>query len=97
MAPAKNRHIFRFFKIIILINFFSRVFAECTEVIATSLIPLHTILPEKCAFVICTVWTKMTSLAGSLADGVLTDAILIPPLPLILPTKIRKESDLQKK
>ena len=34
-----------------------------------SLIPLHTTLPEICAFVIgfsCTEWTKMTSLAGSL-------------------------------
>ena len=73
------------------------VFSECTEVIATSLIPLHTILPEKCAFVICTVWTKMRSLASSLADGVLADTIIIPPLPPILPTKIRKESDLKKK
>ena len=35
--------------------------------IATSLIPQHTILPEKCAFVIWTVWTKMRSLAGSAA------------------------------
>ena len=32
----------------------------------------------------------MRSLAGSLADGVLADAILIPPLPLIQPTNIRK-------
>ena len=34
------------------------VFSECTEAIATSLIPLETILPEKCAFIIgfsCTV------------------------------------------
>ena len=31
----------------------------------------------------------MRSLAGSLADGVLADAILIPPRPLILPTNIR--------
>ena len=48
----------------------------------TSLIPLGTILPEKCAFIIgfsCTVWTKMRSLAGSLVDGVLGDIILIPP------------------
>ena len=33
----------------------------------------------------CTVWTKMRFLAGSLADGVLADAILIPPRPLIRP------------
>ena len=52
----------------------------CTEVIATSLIPLDTILPEKCAFIIgfnCTVWIKMRSLTGSLAGGVLADTILI--------------------
>ena len=30
----------------------------------------------------------MRSLAGSLADGVLVDAILIPPHPAILPTNI---------
>ena len=53
---------------------------------ATSLIPLDTILPEIYAFIIgfsCTVWTKMRSLAGSLADGVLAGAILIPPRPPI--------------
>ena len=33
----------------------------------------------------------MRSLAGSLADGVLSNAILILPLPPILPTNIRKE------
>ena len=52
--------------------------------IATSLIPLD--LPEKCAFIIgfsCTEWTKMRSLAVSLADSVLADAILIPPRPPI--------------
>ena len=32
----------------------------------------------------------MMSLAGSLADGVLTDAILISSRPPILPTNIRK-------
>ena len=61
--------------------------------ITTSLIPLETILPEECAFIIdfsCLVWTKMRSLAGSLADGVLADAILNPPCPPILPTNIRK-------
>ena len=31
----------------------------------------------------------MRSLAGSLADGVLADAILIPPRPPIPPTNIR--------
>ena len=61
--------------------------------ITTSFIPLDTILPEVFTVIIdfnCTVWTKMRSLDGSLADGVLADAILIPPLPLILPTNIRK-------
>ena len=43
-----------------------------------------------------TVWTKMRSLAGSLADGVLADAILIPPNPPILPTNIRKVRGRQK-
>ena len=78
--------------IIIIINFFRRVFSEYTAVKVTSLIPLDNILPEKCAFIIgfcCTVWTKMRSLAGSLADGVLADAILIPPRPPIPPKKGR--------
>ena len=57
------------------------LYTECypTEVNTTSYIPLDTILPEICAFIIgfsCTVWIKMRSLAGSLADGVLADAIL---------------------
>ena len=50
----------------------------------TLYIPLDTILPEKCAFIVCfscTVWTKMRSVAGSLADGVLANAIVIPPRP----------------
>ena len=75
-------------------------FSEYTEANATSLIPLDTILPEICAFIIdfnCTVWTKMRSLAGSLADGVLTDAILILPCPPIPPTNIRKVRGLRKK
>ena len=78
--------------IIIIINFFRRVFSESTEANATSLIPLDTILPEICAYIIgfsCTVWTKMRSLAGSLADGVIADAILIAPRPPIPPTNIR--------
>ena len=70
-----------------MINILRRVFAEYTEANATSLIPLDTIHPEICAFingVSCTVWTKMRSLTGSLADGVLADAILIPPrLPIL--------------
>ena len=59
----------------------------------TSLIPLDTILPDKYAFIIgfsCTVWTEMRSLAGSLADGVLADAIFISPRLPIPPTNIRK-------
>ena len=67
---------------IVIINFFSRVFSEYTEGNATSLYQLDTILLEICAFIIgfsYTVWTIMRSLAGSLADGVLADAILIPP------------------
>ena len=67
--------------IFIIINFFRRVFSEYTEVNATSLI-LYTIHREKCAFIVgfsSTAWTKMRSLAGSLADGVLADTILIPP------------------
>ena len=61
--------------------------------IATSLVPLETILPVILVFIInfsCTVCAKMRSLAGSLADGVLADAILIPPRPQIPPTNIRK-------
>ena len=38
--------------IIIIIHFFVRVFSECTEVVATSLIPLVTNFPEICAFII---------------------------------------------
>ena len=44
-----------------------------------------TVLHEICAFIIgfnYAVWTKMRSSAGSLADVVLADAILIPPCPL---------------
>ena len=59
--------------------------------IATSLIPIDTILPEICAFTIgfsCPVWTKMRFLACSVAYGVLADTILIPPRPTIMPTNI---------
>ena len=92
LATAKNRHFLRFF---LIVNFFRRVFSECTEAITTSPIPLDTILPEKCGFS-CTVWTKMKSLAGSLADGVLVDAILIPPRPPIPHTNIMEVRGRQK-
>ena len=52
--------------------------------IATSLIPLVTYFPEICTFIngfSFTVWTKMRP-----SDGVLADAILIPPRPPIAPT-----------
>ena len=70
--------------------------------IATSLLPLpvDTILPEICAFIIgftYTVWTKMRSLAGSLTDGVLSDSNLSPPRPPIQPSNIRKGWGYQKK
>ena len=39
----------------------------------------------------------MRSLAGSLADGVLADTILVPPCPPILPTIIRMVRDHRKK
>ena len=39
----------------------------------------------------------MRSLAGSLADGVLADTILIPPRPPIPPTNIRKVKGPRKK
>ena len=39
---------------------------------------------------IYTVWTKMTMLACSLADGVLADTILISTRPLLPLTNIRK-------
>ena len=86
--------------VIIIINFFRRVFSECTEAIAISLIPLDIILPEICAFIIgfsYTVWTKMRSLYCSLADGVLADAILISPRPPLPPTNIRKGRGRRKK
>ena len=42
------------FLVIIIINFFVRVFSECTEAVATSLIPLVTNFAEICAFIIVT-------------------------------------------
>ena len=62
------------------------LFPWITEALVTSLTQLETTLPEICVFIIgfsCTVRTKMRSLASSLADGVLADAILIPPSPPI--------------
>ena len=50
---------------IIIINFFRRVFYEYTVAVTTSLIPIDTILPEICTFIVgysCTAWTKMRSL-----------------------------------
>ena len=49
-------------------NFFRRVFSECIEAVATSLIPLVSNFPEICALIIgfsFTVRTKMRPLAGS--------------------------------
>ena len=86
--------------IIFIINFIIMDFSEYIEVNATSLMPLDTTLPEKCVFIISfsyTVWTKMRSLAGSLPNRVLADAILIFPRPQILPTNIWKVSGLRKK
>ena len=65
-----------FIIIIIIINIHF-CFSEYTETNAMSLMPLDTIPPEICAFIIgfsCTVWTKMMSLVGSLGDGVLAEA-----------------------
>ena len=45
--------------VIIIIHFFAQVFSECTEAVATSLIPLVTNFPGICAFIIgfsFTVW-----------------------------------------
>ena len=98
--PLKTVISCNLFIIIIIINFFRPVFSGCTEAIATSLKPLDTILSEICAYTIgfsCTVWTKMRTLAGSLADGVLADAILIPPRPPIPPTNIRMVRGPRKK
>ena len=47
--------------IIIIIHFFAQVFSECTEVVATSLIPLVTNFPGISSLIIgfsFTVWTK---------------------------------------
>ena len=46
--------------IIIIINFCRRVFMECTEAVATSLIPLVTNFPEVFAFIIGFSFTVLT-------------------------------------
>ena len=54
-----------FILIIIIIIFFIRVFSECREATAASLIPLVTNFPEICAFIIgfsFTVWAKIRPL-----------------------------------
>ena len=86
--------------IIIIKHFFRRIFSKYTEAVTTSIIPIDAILPEICVFIIgfsCTVWTKMRSLACSLADGMLADTILIHPHPPIPPTNIRKGRGHRKK
>ena len=50
--------------IIIIIHFFAQVFSECTEAVATSLIPLVTNYPGICSLIIAfsfTVWTKKSA------------------------------------
>ena len=55
MVPVKNRQnscdLFIII-IIIIINFLAQVFSDCTEAVATSLIPLVTNFSEICAFII---------------------------------------------
>ena len=72
--------------IIFIIIFFRRVFLECTEAIAVSLIQLATNFPEIFSFIIgfsFTVWSKMRPLLAH--HGMLADAILIFPRPTIPP------------
>ena len=48
-----------------MMNMMIIIMNKSQEAITTSLIPLETILPEECAFIIgfsCTVWTTMRSL-----------------------------------
>ena len=50
--------------VIIIINFFRRIFSECTEAVATSLYHIVTNFPEICPFIIgfsFTVWTKKSA------------------------------------
>ena len=59
LASAKKRRFLRFIHTNNNYIFFIRVFSECTETIATSLV---TNFPEICAFIIgfsFTVWTKL--------------------------------------
>ena len=72
--------------IIIIINFFIRVFSEYTEANATTLIPLDGILPEIGTVVIgvsFTVCTKVRLVYW--LNSVLADAILIFPRPTLPP------------
>ena len=52
--------LFAILLIIIIINFLAQVFSDCTEVVATSLIPLVTNFSEICAFIIGKVCEKNT-------------------------------------
>ena len=70
LAPAEtvdSCDLFILIIMIIIIIFFRRVFSECTEAIATSLIPRVTNFPDICAFIIgfsFTVWTKIRPLSA---------------------------------
>ena len=60
----KNLQLVIIIIIIIIIHFFRRVFSECTEAVATSLIPHSYHSPEIFAFMIgfsFTVWTKKSA------------------------------------
>ena len=98
--PAKNHRFLRFIQNNYHNQLLQTGFFRITEAIATSLIPLDIILPEICAFILgfsCTVWAKMRSLACSLVDGMLGDAIIIYPHPTLPPTNIRKGKGCRKK
>ena len=58
--------------------------------------PVDIILPEICAGFSHSVWTQMRSLACSLADGVLPDAILISPCTPLLPNNVYREGVVEK-
>ena len=86
LAPVKTVVSCNLFILIIIITiiFFRLVFLECTEAIATSLIPLVINFSEIFSFIIgfsVTVWTKMSPLLAHY--GMLADAILIFPFPTI--------------
>ena len=82
--PPKTVDSCDLFILIIIIFFFRRVFSECTEAIATSLISIVTNFPEICDLMALALLCGLNEvLVGSLTDGVLADAILIPPRPPI--------------